>query len=615
MNKKVSLPVWIVLFFLWFAFFHISFGYSFDRRTPVRIPPHSAYHTPLSPKGDTGFCTIQYDVDSVAFYFPGFGAGDGIAVYMDPEDCGSYVNVYPFKISNVHFYLYDPPPGFFVWPAEIEIKILNVDTLIDTLSQPPDTVMPFPGGVQYSQTFSIEEDSAYDPVSHPNPINLTLDEVWCINSTFFLQITYTGGTAGSNPSLVMSDTGDRPESQENWLLWQGDYYEWDSAWVEYLIPGRAIMRVIGYPYAIDCDICWDWMSRTTKAPSGMPDFDQRQFKDTSAFCGPTAIANCLVWLNAIPSIADPDSLIRLLSDYFHTSPLAGGGTLVDSIGAGLDSLFADYGLNLYDTTLENPTFSEISHSLGDTTNIVLLLGLWQKIDNVWCRIGGHYVSLAGACPDTLVAISDPAQDNAETGARGRFLPPHYPHPDDHTLHNTKGFVSHDAYVSDTLSVEPYAEDLWKFKDCEDDSLPWLSQFEGQNFQPEQEQYRHDYDSTKNLYAVVEYAIMICQKPTLVEEEEVEIPKYFELFQSFPNPFNNHTVIKYSLSKTTDVSLVIYNILGQKVKTLVRKEKQNGLMTVIWDGKDDRGKDLSSGIYFYRLQAGGLIQTRRMVLLK
>ncbi|KPJ64412.1 hypothetical protein AMJ44_12865, partial [candidate division WOR-1 bacterium DG_54_3] len=136
-----------------------------------------------------------------------------------------------------------------------------------------------------------------------------------------------------------------------------------------------------------------------------------------------------------------------------------------------------------------------------------------------------------------------------------------------------------------------------------------------NFQPEQLQYAHAYHPTESLYAVVEYAIMIGQKPTLVAEEEVETPRFFELFQSFPNPFNNHTVIKYSLSKATDVSLVIYNILGQKVRTLVRKEKQSGLVTVIWDGKDDSGRNLSSGIYFYRLQAGKFAQTKRMVLLK
>ncbi|GAG29398.1 unnamed protein product, partial [marine sediment metagenome] len=244
----------------------------------------------------------------------------------------------------------------FDWPVEIKVSILNVDvdTLIDTLSQPPDTVivMPFPGDPDYSQTFSIEEDSAYDTLTHPNPINLTLDEVWCITSPFFLQITYTGGTVEHNPSLVMSHGDDLPDTNHNWLLWEGDYYEWDTAWVDYDHPGRAIMRVVGYPYAIDChQLCWWWFPGTTAAPNGMPDFDQYQFgPDSAVMCGPTAAANCLIWLDAIHSIQDPDGLIRLLSDYFDTDP--DSGTLVDSITVGLDSLFAEYSLNLYSAQLQ-----------------------------------------------------------------------------------------------------------------------------------------------------------------------------------------------------------------------------------------------------------------------
>jgi hypothetical protein len=296
--------------------------------------------------------------------------------------------------------------------------------------------------------------------------------------------------------------------------------------------------------------------------------------------------------------------------------LTNGGTLVDSISAGLDSLFADYGLNLYDTVFQNPTFTEIADSLEKSVSTVFLVGLWQNIDDTWYRIGGHYVTPAGVCDYySWIAVSDPAGDNTEMGARGRILPPHDPHSDDHTLHNTQGFVSHDAYVSDTISIAPYAAGVWSLKPFDGDSLPWLSQFEGQNFQPDQIQYAHDYVPSESLFAVVEYAIMIMEKPTLVEEEEGIAPELFELYQNFPNPFNNQTVIKYHLPKETDVSLVIYNILGQRIRTLVREEKQSGWVKVIWDGKDDQGRDLGSGIYFYRLQAGESSQIKKMVLLK
>jgi hypothetical protein len=126
---------------------------------------------------------------------------------------------------------------------------------------------------------------------------------------------------------------------------------------------------------------------------------------------------------------------------------------------------------------------------------------------------------------------------------------------------------------------------------------------------------HAYDPVESLYAVVEYAIMILEKPTLVTEDEEILPSRFELLQSYPNPFNNQTMIKYSLFKRTEVSLVIYNVLGQKVRTLVNNERQSGDVSVTWDGKDESGKDLSSGIYFYQLRAGQFTQTKRMVLLK
>jgi len=589
----------IFLFFLWIIFFSPGSGDSFERRKALPILPPSASHPVFAPEGEPGFCLIQYDDDSVAYYFDNFGPQDGIAVYMDPGACG-FDSTYPFKLTNVHLHLYDP--GSFIWPVEIRVNLREAPAPEDSIQEP--------GNVFFYKTFTIPQDSAYHPETHSHPMNLSLDTVVCVYQPFCLEMVYTGGTEKPYPSVVMTDTLDRPDTSTSWLLWKGGYYEWYEAWYN-PIPGRAIFRLTGYPQAIDCNICWRWMPRTTKAPAGMPDFDQYQFgSDSVALCAPAAVANCLVWMDALPSISDPDSLIRLLSSYFHTHPSSGGGTLVDSIQSGLDSLFADYSLNLYSAVFQNPGFPEMADSLQKEASIVVLLGLWQNIDDSWYRIGGHYLSLAGVCESYFwVAVSDPAVDNTEKGERGRILPPHHPHPDDHFLHNTKGFVSHDVYISDTISIEPDTG-LWRLKD-----YPWLSQFEGQNFQPGQQPFARPYDSTKSLYAVVEYAIMILQKPSRVAEEEMETPEHFELFPSFPNPFNNQTTIKYSLSKATEVWLVIYNILGQKVRTLVRGRKQNGRVRVVWDGKDDEGRDLSSGIYFYRLKAGEFVQTRKMVLLK
>jgi len=85
---------------------------------------------------------------------------------------------------------------------------------------------------------------------------------------------------------------------------------------------------------------------------------------------------------------------------------------------------------------------------------------------------------------------------------------------------------------------------------------------------------------------------------------------FTLDQNFPNPFNPNTLIKYSIPKSSQVSLKIFNTLGQEMETLVNEEKQVGTYEVNWNASN-----LQSGVYFYRLQAGSFVQTRKMILLK
>jgi len=83
----------------------------------------------------------------------------------------------------------------------------------------------------------------------------------------------------------------------------------------------------------------------------------------------------------------------------------------------------------------------------------------------------------------------------------------------------------------------------------------------------------------------------------------------------PNPFNPETKISYRLPKDSYVKLTIYNIQGQKVKLLVNEHQSAGTRGVIWDGRDENGGKVASGIYFYRIQAGAYFVTNRMVLLK
>jgi parallel beta-helix repeat protein len=93
------------------------------------------------------------------------------------------------------------------------------------------------------------------------------------------------------------------------------------------------------------------------------------------------------------------------------------------------------------------------------------------------------------------------------------------------------------------------------------------------------------------------------------------PISFELFQNYPNPFNPQTQIRYALSNDCYVKVTIYNILGRRVKVLVDGYQRTGYRSVLWDGKDEQGDDVASGIYFYKIQAGEFMKTKKMVLLK
>jgi hypothetical protein len=90
---------------------------------------------------------------------------------------------------------------------------------------------------------------------------------------------------------------------------------------------------------------------------------------------------------------------------------------------------------------------------------------------------------------------------------------------------------------------------------------------------------------------------------------------FEVKGNFPNPFNPETVIKFNLPQASPVTLKVYNILGQVVNTLVDEPLDAGSHSVRWDGKNAQGRDVASGVYFYRVTAGGFESIEKMTLLR
>ncbi|MBN2829333.1 MAG: choice-of-anchor J domain-containing protein [Candidatus Cloacimonetes bacterium] len=100
-----------------------------------------------------------------------------------------------------------------------------------------------------------------------------------------------------------------------------------------------------------------------------------------------------------------------------------------------------------------------------------------------------------------------------------------------------------------------------------------------------------------------------------EEDNYMVPVVTELKGNYPNPFNPETTINYSVKNDGPVSLDIYNVRGQKVRTLVNDVQKSGNHTVVWNGTDNNGKVVSSGVYFYKMSAGNYNQTKKMMLMK
>jgi hypothetical protein len=106
-----------------------------------------------------------------------------------------------------------------------------------------------------------------------------------------------------------------------------------------------------------------------------------------------------------------------------------------------------------------------------------------------------------------------------------------------------------------------------------------------------------------------------ENPNSINSNDTKIPQKFELWQNYPNPFNPETTIKYSLPSRSKVVLKIYDIPGKEIRILVDDIESSGEKSTVWDGRNDQGREVASGIYIYRLQAGNKMRINKMILLK
>lgn len=122
-------------------------------------------------------------------------------------------------------------------------------------------------------------------------------------------------------------------------------------------------------------------------------------------------------------------------------------------------------------------------------------------------------------------------------------------------------------------------------------------------------YVSDWDNGLFIFSFSDSSVTNSDPPGMA------LPDNFKLHQNYPNPFNPNTTIQYELPHQTPITIVVYNMLGEKVSTLISTVESAGVHAVEWDGKDDLQNPVPSGIYFYQMSAEGFSEARRMILLK
>ncbi|MDZ7721832.1 MAG: T9SS type A sorting domain-containing protein [candidate division KSB1 bacterium] len=188
-----------------------------------------------------------------------------------------------------------------------------------------------------------------------------------------------------------------------------------------------------------------------------------------------------------------------------------------------------------------------------------------------------------------------------------------------TLAAFMGDAADDAYFSEVLTFEnvsptPYDYLVQVYEDVNVEPLP-------ENWSTiEPADYNASYDAgTQSATAADDGGPLGDLNNSLTGGSSVDskqtLPTEFDLSQNYPNPFNPSTQIEFAVSKTSDVQLIVFNMLGQQVRTLVNESRKAGHYKLLWNGRDDLGRLVPSGVYFYKLKAGDLTAVRKMIMMK
>ncbi|HIB03236.1 MAG TPA: T9SS type A sorting domain-containing protein, partial [Candidatus Marinimicrobia bacterium] len=123
------------------------------------------------------------------------------------------------------------------------------------------------------------------------------------------------------------------------------------------------------------------------------------------------------------------------------------------------------------------------------------------------------------------------------------------------------------------------------------------------------------DKESNVQAVNGPFNLTIRENVLALDGRELLPDIFALHENYPNPFNPVTNITYDLPERSKVRLTVFDITGRRIRQIVNGYQEAGFQSAVWEGTDDTGRPVSGGLYFYQLQAGEFVKTRKMLLIK
>ena len=189
-----------------------------------------------------------------------------------------------------------------------------------------------------------------------------------------------------------------------------------------------------------------------------------------------------------------------------------------------------------------------------------------------------------------------------------------------------GFISDSSIdleniLSEVYSVGPIQKDLnvpaqisFELSDINNENVS-IGFWDGESWRELQTIISSDKKSVRAISSTLGHFALIKKGSTtpLSISEEALIPTEYALRQNYPNPFNPETRISYDITKSGNVSINVFDILGRKITTLVSEYKAPGRYNVIWSGNDANGNPVGSGVYLYQLKSGPYSKTKKMVL--